>query len=139
LSISTFFNDSGGGPPNISQLFTEEIKDYFQQNSELALVNYDGDLQLEGAITGYRLRPVAPTASAGAVSSAGALQRLEIVVKASFFHTKDEEQSYSNKSFTFFADYDPNAQSLTAAEPELIDIIFEQIIFDIFNASVANW
>ena len=139
ISISTFFNDSGGGPPNMSQLFTESLKDYFQQNSELLLVNYDGDLQLEGSITRYTLRPVAPTASntAGATSS-GSLQRLEIQVSANYVHTKDDTQSYK-KSFSFFADYDPNSQSLTAAEPELIDVIFEQIIFDIFNASVANW
>lgn len=140
ISIATFFNDSGGGPPNLSQQFTEAIKDYFQQNSELLLVNYDGDLQLEGAITGYRLRPVNSTAGGNTVSTASgnSLQRLEIVVKASFIHTKDDTQSYE-KTFTFFSDYDPASTSLTAAEPELIDTIFEQIIFDIFNASVANW
>lgn len=139
ISISTFFNDSGGGPPNISQTFTETIKDYFQQNSELALVNYDGDLQMEGSITRYSLRPVAPTASSAAnVGNNNSLQRLEIVVKVNFVNTKKEKDNY-NKTFTFFADYDPSQQSLTAAEPELIDVIFEQIVFDIFNASVANW
>ena len=31
FSIENFFNDSGGGPANMGQLFTEELKDYFQR------------------------------------------------------------------------------------------------------------
>ena len=30
ISIQTFYDEVGTGPPNLSQLFTEKIKDYYQ-------------------------------------------------------------------------------------------------------------
>ncbi|MCK5105053.1 MAG: LptE family protein, partial [Cyclobacteriaceae bacterium] len=60
ISIQTFYDEIGSGPPNLSQLFTEKIKDYYQQNTSLSIVSSEGDLQLEGNIVGYRLTPMAP-------------------------------------------------------------------------------
>ncbi|MCK5368758.1 MAG: LptE family protein, partial [Cyclobacteriaceae bacterium] len=52
ISIQTFYDEVGTGPPNLSQLFTEKIKDYYQQNTSLSIVSSEGDLQLEGNIVG---------------------------------------------------------------------------------------
>jgi hypothetical protein len=139
ISIQTFFNESEGGPPNMGQLFTEAMRDYFQQNTSLGLTSRDGDLQFEGSITGYRVTPIATTASLDQTQrgdGAGA-QRLTISVKVNYVNTKEEEASFS-KSFSFYADFSVN-QNFTAVENQLIDEIFEQIILDIFNASVASW
>ncbi|MEQ9007488.1 MAG: hypothetical protein RLP12_06370, partial [Ekhidna sp.] len=37
ISISTFYNNAPLGPSNMSAIFTENIKDYFQQNTSLEL------------------------------------------------------------------------------------------------------
>ncbi len=139
ISIQNFFNDSGGGPPNLTQIFTEGLKDYFQRNTRLALVQDGGDLQLDGSIVGWDLAPVAPQASNVAVGGdLAAQQRLTIAVKVNFVNLKDETQNFE-KSFSYFADYNPDQTTLQAEETRLVDEIFERIIFDIFNGTVANW
>lgn len=139
LSVGYFYNDSNGGPPNLAQLFTDKFKDYFQQNTSLTLVQNDGDLQFEGSIVSYNLKPIATTASGNANQGdlAGG-QRLTITVKVSYVNTKDESFNF-DRSFSFYDDFDPAKQSFSAVENDLINNIFDQIILDIFNASVANW
>jgi hypothetical protein len=140
MSIQYFYNDSGNGPPNLQQTFTEEIRDYYQQNTSLELVESNGDLQLEGSITGYTVRPIAVTASGNPnqADAAGAT-RLTITVKVSYVNTKDEVFNFNDKSFSFYDDFDAVSTTLTAEEDQLIETISDQIIIDIFNASVANW
>ena len=59
ISIQTFYNNAPLGPSNMSVLFTESIKDYYQQNTSLELVDNNGDLQIDGFISNYTITPVA--------------------------------------------------------------------------------
>ena len=140
ISIKYFYNDAGNGPPTLQQTFTEKIRDYYSQNTSLEFQNENGDLQLEGLITGYTINPVAVTASRNpnAIDNASA-QRLTITVKVTYVNVKDDTYDFQNRSFSFFQDFDPNASSLSSIEDQLIDEITDQIILDIFNATVANW
>ena len=139
ISIAIFYNDADGGPPDMAQTFTNKLVDYYQQNTNLLRVESDGELQIEGAVTDYRLTPVAPTAAQNDDQiDAAALTRLTLTVSVSYVNTTDETFDFENKSFSFFEDFDNN-ENLTAIEAELIDRIFDQIILDIFNATVANW
>jgi hypothetical protein len=47
--------------------------------------------------------------------------------------------NFDNKSFSYYEDFDATSTTLTAVEDQLIETISDQIIIDIFNASVANW
>lgn len=139
IAIDNFYNDAGGGPANLSQQFTEEIKDYYTRNTSLAVVSANGDLQLEGSIVGYQFSPVAPQASGtDQRSDQAGLMRLTITVKASYVNTYDDTFDFNNKTFSFYEDF-PADQDPSTQEERLINTIFEQIIFDIFNATVANW
>ena len=141
ISFQKFFDEAGTGPPTLSQQFTEEIKEYFQRNTSLNLVDNEGDLQLEGSIVGYRITPIAPKATGNRNfpdADVAGLQRLTITVKTTYINTKDEEKDF-DKPFSFYADYDPETQTLNSIENELIDEIFKQIILDIFNATIADW
>lgn len=139
LSIQTFYNDASNGPANLAITFTDNLRDYYQQNTSLSQVTEDGELQIEGSVTGYRLTPVAPSAAANdQVNDQANLTRLTITIKVDFINIDDEEQSFASKSFSFYADFD-NDIGLTAIEPQLINEIYDQIILDIFNATVANW
>lgn len=139
LSVANFFNDTAGGPPNMGQTFTEELREYFQRNTKLELVPSKGHLQFEGAISSYTVRPQAVTSSGNRTQSdQSGLMRLTINVEVAFTDTTDEEKSFK-RGFSFYADYDPQRSTLTAVEGDLVDEIFEQIIFDIFQASVAQW
>ena len=140
VSIETYFNNSPLGPSNMSILFTEKLKDYFQKNTSLILVEADGDLQLEGSIDDFSTSPVAPTADGGKNSQYfTGLTRLSIRVSSSYLNTRDDQFNYENKSFSFYKDFDQNTEELSSNEQEFMDEIFDQIILDIFNSSVANW
>ncbi|NJN26130.1 MAG: LptE family protein [Cyclobacteriaceae bacterium] len=142
ISIQTFYDEVGTGPPNLSQLFTEKIKDYYQQNTSLSLVPSEGDLQLEGSISGYRLTPMAPKSGGSqnfADADIAALQRLTITVKVTYLNTQDDSYDFDNQSFSFYQDYDPEKEDFNNIEATLVEEIYDAIILDIFNASVANW
>ena len=123
----------------MAQIFTNRLVDFYLQNTNLAQVVEDGELQLEGAVTGYRLAPVAPTAAQNNdLIDAAALTRLTITVSVSYVNTTDETFDFENKTFSFFEDFDSN-QNLATIEADLINTIFDQVVLDIFNATVANW
>ena len=138
ISISTFYNDTSNGPPNLGVTFTDQLRDYFQQNTSLDQVSSGGELQMEGSVATYRITPVAPSAAASDQSRDVAnLTRLTISIKVDYVNLENEDFSFS-KTFSQFAEFDSEI-GLAAVEDTLIDEIFEQIILDIFNASVANW
>lgn len=139
ISVSNFFNDTAGGPPNLGQTFTEELREYFQRNTKLEMVSSKGDLQFEGAISSYDVRPQAVTSSGSrSLSDQSGLMRLNIGIEVVFNNTKKEEENFK-RVFSFYADYDPQNATLTSVEDDLVEEIFDQIIFDIFQASVAQW
>ena len=136
ISIAMFYNDSNNGPPDISQTFTESIKDYYLNNSKLQLANNNADLKLDGNIVKYTIRPIAPTSSNN--QELAAKSRITITVKTNYTNTTAEDLSFTGQSFTASQDYD-NTQSLSDVEEELIDEIFDQIILKIFTKSFDNW
>lgn len=139
ISIDRFYDDAGEGPANLAQNFTDQLRDYFLQNTNLGLVQDNGDLHFEGSIVGYRLTPVAPTAVGDETrTDVAGLMRLTITVKAVYINSQDDSFNF-DKNFSFYSDYDPQRSSLSAEEDRLINEIFEQLVYDIFNASVANW
>ena len=139
ISIQPFYNNAPLGPSNMSVSFTEKIKDYYQQNTSLALVDENGDLQIDGYIEDYTISPVAAAASGNnALGDLSTLSRLKITVFATYVNLKDDQFDFE-KRFSFFRDYDPNAEDLSSNEQLFLEEIFDQIILDIFNASVANW
>ncbi len=133
ISVTTIFNESGNGPANISQTFSEGLRDFYQNNTNLEVVNSEGHLQIEGKISFYGIENVAPTAQ-----EVAALNRLRIKVRINYVNTKDETQSFENKEFTFFEDF-PQNTTLQSVEDELIENISDQIFLDTFTATVANW
>jgi len=132
VSIDNFINETGLGPPRFPQNFSEKLRDYLQSNSTLRGVRREGDLQFEGSIIGYAISPIAPTAQEIASKN-----RLTITVKVKFINLVKEKEGFE-QPFSFYFDY-PQNQTLTQVEDEAIEIISNQIVFDIFNKALSNW
>jgi hypothetical protein len=59
-------------------------------------------------------------------------------VKTTYINTTDDTKDF-DQNFSFYADYDPETQNFNSIENELVTEIFDQIILDIFNATIADW
>ena len=137
ISIGTIQNNAPQGPSFLTQRFTEDLKDYFQRNTNLRLVPRDGDLQFEGNIVAYDFAPATIQKVEG-IDQAGA-NRLTIQVKIQFTNTKDDKQSFE-EIFQNFDDYPANRNIATInGDPSTVRTTTTKIITDIFNKSVANW
>jgi len=140
ISIEQFFNNSDLAPANLGAVFTNRLKDYYQQNSSMKVVSENGELTIEGVLSDYRLNPIAPTANTDPNNriNPAALTRLTIAVKVNFIDSKEPKNNFNDKTFSFYQDFDNNL-NFQSIQEDLEKKIFEQIMLDIFNATVANW
>ncbi len=140
IQVDQFYNNTELGAANLGQTFTNRVKDYYQQNSSLRVVPSDGELQLEGTIITYSTAPVAPQASSpGSIQPNYAAQtRLTIAVRVNYVDSAEPKNSFKDKTFSFYADFD-NSQDFYSVQESLEKKIFDQILLDMFNATIATW
>ena len=119
--------------PSLSNQLTEALQEKFRRFTRLELVDEEGDLEVVGTVVGYDVRATAITASEQAAQN-----RLTVSVKVSFTNRKFPEESFTEKSFSAYSDFDAT-QTLDAVESTLCDEIVEKLCEDIFNGTVANW
>jgi len=133
IAIQYFPNNASLVVPTLSRVFTDALRDYFTSQTKLILVDRNGDLNIEGAITAYTITPQAILGNETA-----AMNRITITVTVKFTNKKNEKQNFENKAFTRFLDY-PSSQNLSAVQDGLIKQIDDQLVQDIFNQAVVNW
>ena len=131
VSVDYFSNRTSLVNPNLSQSFTEALKDKFTSEAGLELVKSGGDLDFTGTISVYRLSPVAIQ------QNEAAMMRLTIGVQVKFVNNTDPTQNYS-QLFSEFEDYEAD-QDFTSVEEDLNRIIIEKLMEKIFMKSAANW
>lgn len=119
--------------PSLSNTLTEALKDKFTKMTKLEQVDMDGHLEIIGEVTGYDVKATAITANEQAAQN-----RLTVNIKITFIDRKYPENSFENKSFSSYADFDA-MQQLDAVESSLCEEIVEKLCEDVFNATVANW
>lgn len=132
ISIQFIENKAELVEPSLSQSFTEALRDRFTTRTSLYLVDLDGDLQIEGEIRAYDVKPQAIQGDETA-----ALNRLSITVFIKFINIYDENANFES-SFTRFEDYS-SSQDISEVKEILIPAINEQLVDDIFNKAVVNW
>lgn len=118
--------------PNLSQVFSDALRDKILRESRLNLTETDPDCEFSGVLTRYAISPVAP--EPGEVT---AFNRLDVTVNVEFINTKDEEQSFK-KNFSYFAEFGSD-QDFLAIQDDLVETVNEQLVEDIFNAAFTNW
>ena len=133
ISFENFPNRSAAfvwGP--MESMFNTALQDAYMQQTRLKQVRQGGDLELSGEITNY-------DAYNKGVGSDGysTMAELRMTVNVRFVnntnHVEDFEQSFS-------ASREYNAsQQLSAVQEELVDQMIDEIVEQIFNATVANW
>ena len=132
VSVLLFENTAPLVVPNLSQSFTESLKDRIRSQTSLSFLRVDGDANFEGRITDYSIQPVAIQGD-----QAG-LTRLSITVSVKYSNKIEADKSYQ-QSFTRFIDFSTQSSTFAAQEQTLIKNINQQLTEDIYNKAFANW
>lgn len=132
FSIQPFENNASLINPQLSQLLTDALREKMESQTSLKPINGFGDLDYQGLITGYDVRPVAIQGD-----DVAAKNRLTITLKMKFSNAFDTKYEF-DKSFSRYEDFDGN-QDLKQVEDALVPLIIEKLVQDIFNESVVNW
>ena len=132
LMIAHFVNQAPLVYPPLEQRFNEEMKDMFTRNTRLQLVNQNGDMEIEGEIVGYELTPLAVQEDAFASET-----KLTMTVRMRFRNNKTdapqiEERISANRTFSSNTVFD-------SVQDQLMGELIEEIVDQIFNATMANW
>jgi len=118
--------------PTLSQMVTEELKNKLRRKSPLKEIAENGDLVFEGYIEGYESKPMSVQRNDNSAQN-----RLTITVKVKYTNNVDTSQSFE-RSFSGFKDFD-SAMSWSEVEESIVPIIVDDILEDLFNATIANW
>ena len=137
FQVNLFSNNSGNNvgsiyEPGLDRDFTLALQNILENQTNLQLIQTNGDLLYEGEIIEYRVSPMTSTADLNAAQN-----RLTISVNVIYTNFKKEEDSFERR-FSFFFDY-PAEQQLISVKSQAHEIIFERLTQDIFNASLAKW
>jgi hypothetical protein len=132
VSVKYFQNRASIVQPQLSQGLTDALIDKCKAQTPLTIVNGLGDANFEGEITDYITRPLTVSADATA-----AMNRFTITVKVKFTNSVDPDKSFE-QSFSRYQDY-KSTYDLGDVEDELVKVIIEMIVEDIFNRAFVNW
>jgi len=133
FSVQYFENQSDNVETGFSQQVTDALKDFIQGNTGLILVTTGkGDVDFEGAITGFDIRPVAIESN-----DIAAKNRFTISIKVTYTCDEDPKLNYET-TFSRFEDYSSN-NDFEAVKADLMANVLKLLIEDIFNKAFVNW
>ncbi len=113
-------------------MFYNTLTDEYSKKTKLKVLKKNGDMNLTGEITEY-------SQTNKAISSDGysAQTQLKITVNVRFTNNKKHEEDFE-KSFSATTNYD-SSQSLASVQEELVQQMIDDVVGQIYNATVANW
>ena len=132
IMISDFTNQASYVNPTLAPEFTEELKDIYIRQTRLEQVKSNGNLALEGEVTGYDFTPMAVKEDAIASQT-----RLTITVRVRYMNNTNPDEDFE-QSFSAYREFDSNLM-LQQVESYLCAEIIEEIVDQVYNATVANW
>ncbi len=132
VSIEYFPNKAALIQPNLSQVFTDELRNYIVSRARLSPVEFDGDVQFSGEIVDYTVTPMAIQSN-----DVAAQNRLTITVSVIYINKLDEKQNFTQR-FSVYKDYD-SSLDLSSVEDELINVISKELAENIYQKAFANW
>jgi hypothetical protein len=132
ITIRDFPNQAPLVYPPLSQNFTEGLKDKYIRQTRLQIVPDNGDLHIEGEITGYDLMQMAVKEDAYASET-----QLTITIRVRYRNQSSPEDDFEQ---TFSANRPfKNDRMLQDVQDGLCEEIVAEIADQIYNATVANW
>lgn len=116
----------------MESMFYNSLTDAFAQKTKLTVQKRNGDLQLAGEIVEY-------SQTNKSINSEGfsSMVQLKMTVNVRFTNNKNHDEDFEQR-FSATADYDSSRQ-LADVQEDLVQQMIDDIVDQIFNATVANW
>lgn len=132
ITIESFSNRAAYQWSPMAPMFNESLSDIYVRQTKLKQVKSNGDLQISGEITGY-------DQTNKSISSDGysSMVQLKMTVKVKFVNNTKHDDDFE-RPFSATREYDAS-QQLSAVQDELVQQMIDEIVDQIFNATVANW
>jgi hypothetical protein len=141
ISVPFFENEASLVVSNLSQTFTEALKERIRTTTRLGVettganAGLPGYASMSGAITDYRYAPISVPSTGNNQAPIAGASVLSISVRVKFDYQADKKLSF-DQTFTKTQNY---TGDLSTQEQALIQIIVRQLIDEIFNAAFNNW
>jgi len=132
ITISDFPNQAPLVYPPLAQNFTEALKDKYIRQTKLQMLTANGDLELEGEITGYDIAPMA--IKEDAYSS---MTKLTMTIRVRFTNRANPEKDFE-QSFSAYREFDSQLM-LQDVQETLNEELVKEIVEQIYNTTVADW
>ena len=116
----------------MESMFYNTLVDAYSRKTKLKVLKRNGDLQVSGEIIEY-----SQTNKSVAADGYSAQTQLKVTVNVRFVNNSNHSEDFEQK-FSATADYD-SSQQLSAVQETLVQEIIDDIVDQIFNATVANW
>ncbi len=116
----------------MASIFNNKLKDQFADHTRLSQVKRNGDLKIEGEITQYSQRNKSVTNEGYSAQA-----ELSMTVNVRFTNNVNHSEDFE-RQFTATSSFE-QTQSLSSVQEELVTEMVEDIVDQIFNATVANW
>ena len=133
ISFDNFPNRSAAfvwGP--MESMFNTALQDKYMQQTRLRQIRQGGDLELAGEITNYDAYNKGIGAD-GYSSMAELRMTVNVRFRNNTNHAEDFEQQFSaSREYT-------SSQQMSAVQEELVTQMINEIVEQVFNATVANW
>jgi hypothetical protein len=133
ITIHDFPNRTSSDYPLLSQVFGQELRNRFIEQTRLLPVSSNGDIEIEGEITGYSIQNTAVKEDAY-----GSQTRLTITVRLKYTNNK-EANSDVDQTFSANREFSSDQFLDESAKEGYIKLIIADLIDSIYNATVANW
>ncbi|MDQ3018127.1 MAG: LPS assembly lipoprotein LptE [Bacteroidota bacterium] len=130
--VGNFKLTATNAPVTITQTFAESLKDKISRESRLKYSDENPHLEFNGTIQGYTVTAVAPQPG-----EQTAFNRLTISVSVEYLNHLNSKDTWT-KTFSHFEDFAASGD-LLSVQDELIGVIFNQILEDVFNQAFNNW
>ncbi|MBL7831623.1 MAG: hypothetical protein JNK41_11390 [Saprospiraceae bacterium] len=136
-NVSTFFvvnteTRASALPASFPLSFSENLKNKIRNESRLKYTETDPDLEFIPIVQEFRVVPIAPKPGETA-----AINRLELTIEIECINHKNEKENWK-QNFKHFADFS-SSENLLTVQDQLLKVISEQLLEDIFNRSFTNW
>ncbi|MDU1889135.1 MAG: LPS assembly lipoprotein LptE [Dysgonomonas sp.] len=132
IDIRDFQNQAPLVYPQLAQVFNEKMKDVFTRNTKLRFTTVNPSLEIEGEIVRYDLTPLSVKED-----NFSSQTRLTMAVKFRYQNNKNPKDD-KEETISAYRDFD-SSKMLTEVQDELIKQLTEDIVDQIFNATMSNW